>query len=423
VSGARPKDLLERFTLPQSLNRSSTLNVRGVKLDSLSPSGDSFKTLRENTHSFRVDNPQQASMRVVPKTNQPLRSRYVELAHTDFDRSISRSGDALTIHTRAGDSTLGSLQITPTRNGFTVGHRSRDIDLGHSLARDLSRSSKTPEAMLASDARVESLIINKDGAYLVKMYSTQKWLKIAPEGVPSVDIHMGWQARVADTSNSANSYNLAWIEGNSITHDLGSGALLYVELPPTRAQQPIIRMQPRGPPPGGIPPGEPPAGARPPRSPPPPPGGIPPGGRSTGGTPPERRKPIVFVTESDEIRGIIDPHEKIISLDVVDLPDSAKRSPENLTKLVRAANFDVLDTAIAAAEPHQPIKLAASIVPGEHPLVAHLKAGNKALAADILARDPVGAKQILATDLSERLPAIDRFLQHRRFSEALHHLK
>ncbi|MDJ0531355.1 MAG: hypothetical protein QNJ70_02460 [Xenococcaceae cyanobacterium MO_207.B15] len=145
----------------------------------------SFKTLDGITYNLKID-PNLASVTAKAKDGAKLRNLDSELINVEeLVRQISRTNDGITINALAKDTNIGNVNISKTENAFTVGWRSRDIDEGQSLARELNYYSRyyDRETILIDHPKVNVVAKQKDGSvYYVKTDNSEKWLKLASGG-------------------------------------------------------------------------------------------------------------------------------------------------------------------------------------------------------------------------------------------------
>jgi hypothetical protein len=372
VSGARPSDIRARPFLPERVTGSGGLSLRGVDLKSLGTSGGKLTTLRGTSHAFEAPSIRRATMTVTPKEGSALRSTHGDLASTEFRRSITRADRELRVYTTAGFGDVGELRIAPRGNGFAASYGSRDVDAGQAIVRDISRNADAG-AFLAGDARVAAAVEAGDGAWLVKLHQSSRWIKVVPDRSPSPAIGAGWDSRVADTTVGAKSYNVAWAESAAVREQLGSGEYLRIDVGPSADRRPTIHVLARGPP----------EGAR--RL------------RVTGG-------PAEFPAS-------IDPASGSVYVRMADLPRDVAASPEGLTNLFRGTRATAEGTLKRIECPLPPADTP--------PLIAHLESGRKGEAARLLAADPEGSRRLLEADLRGRLQPIDDLLAQDKPGEAL----
>jgi hypothetical protein len=389
VSGGSPSEIKLRPSVPRDLPQPVRLSARGLDLGQ-PYSRDSLATLRGTRHTFSLDG---TASRMVAKPADAvgsLRSPYAQLRSVELERTVSRTGSDLRVQTVAktetGPTGLGELRIEPRGNGFRVGYRSRDIDLGQSLARDLSRSDKPPLQMLAGDSRVECVIQRDGGVLLVKLNQSDRWLRLQHDPQPAPEIGADWTARVADTSVGARNYNLAWVEPGQLPRELGSGEYLRIELRPLVDQRSGIPVLARGPPDGQL---------------------------------PADLRPVEIASAAGKFTGRIDPAAESVLIRVEDLPTAFRNRPQDLTSLFRRTDPAVLRKQLAV--PDGAVRITDWLPGGEsrQALVAALERGDKAAASRLLAANPVEAHRMLQADLTQRLPTIDGYLRQGRHVECL----
>ena len=108
-----------------------------------------------------------ARLEVAAKDGLKFRARFGEMTEGRYARVIERAGSNTRIEARAAVGEIGHLNIAPSRNGFRVGWRAREVDDGYAIARRLS-SSRDLAAALKNDPLVEAAIAEETtGSYYV----------------------------------------------------------------------------------------------------------------------------------------------------------------------------------------------------------------------------------------------------------------
>jgi hypothetical protein len=195
VSLANQETFLKRTPVSKSSSIDENSLRGNIDYDSVKP--NSFKTIEETTYTLKTENPSVASSIAKAKDGTKLRNPESELANLEITRKITRTNDGIEINAKAGDTDLGSFQTNKTANGFVVGFLSRDLDLGQSLALDLSLSGKMPKEFLLSDPRVKSILKDpKKSLYYVEMSDSKRWLQLESGGGGNRDIPPNWSSRV-----------------------------------------------------------------------------------------------------------------------------------------------------------------------------------------------------------------------------------
>src|SRR5262249_22459414 len=90
-----------------------------------------------------------------------------------------------------------------------------------------------------------------DGCFAVKLRGNDRWLKLAKDPEPSVNLKEGWQARVAalDDEHSP-TVNLAFVEQAKLQEELQSAHYVHVSPDPEGQAGVMMSVSNRGPPPG-----------------------------------------------------------------------------------------------------------------------------------------------------------------------------
>ena len=205
--------------------------IRRSKIDyGMGGGGGLFKTFEGIEYRLHRQGPNRALATVKARPEARLRGRHSELANVAFERLVLFDKKGLHFVTSTGANQVGSLSISPTKNGFKVRWLSRDVDAGQSLTHRLSTSAD-PDRLVLHEPNVEAAVkLAGEHAYLLKLRGSKNWMKVVPEEVPRVSIAPEWQARVAGFGSpvAPKRLNLAWVQEASVTTALrreGGGVL------------------------------------------------------------------------------------------------------------------------------------------------------------------------------------------------------
>jgi hypothetical protein len=143
-----------------------------------------------------------------------------EIAEGNFERTIVRNGEDITVSVRSTAGEIGALHIEKSSNGFRVGWHAREMDDAFTLCQRLSGSGD-----LAAAIRKESMIefAAQDvhtNQYFIKMPGTKRWMKLALEGAPRENIAEGWAARVADIKPDSQRLVFAWVDETNVPSNI-----------------------------------------------------------------------------------------------------------------------------------------------------------------------------------------------------------
>jgi hypothetical protein len=233
VSLANRKVLAARISLPKVTKISdrslrSNIDYKSIKLKNKILS---FKTLDGAIYNLKIT-PELASVIAKAKDGAKLRNLDSELANIELIHQISRTDDGITINALAEDTNIGSVNISKTGNALTVAWRSQDIDLGKSIALELSRRPRNIniETFLKNDPKVNVVAKQKDAyVYYIKTDNSEKWLKLASGGGNGGDIPPDYISRVASieppdnfngrklsTSDDSEDLLLGWVDEDDL---------------------------------------------------------------------------------------------------------------------------------------------------------------------------------------------------------------
>lgn len=169
--------------------------------------------------SYNLKNiPSHTSVIIRARYGAKLRDLDSELIKTKVLRQISRTDDGITIKTLASNTNIGTFSSSKIGNAFTVGWRSQDLDIGQSLALELSSYSSQDnlEKLLKNHPKVNFVAKEKNSSiYYLKTDNSEKWLKLSSGGggskIPPAYI---FRVAAAEPSNNRNSRPLLlnWVD-------------------------------------------------------------------------------------------------------------------------------------------------------------------------------------------------------------------
>jgi len=161
-----------------------------------------------------------------------LRNLDRELDNVEISKQVSRTGSETKINLKAENTDIGSFSSSKQGDTFLLKWESLDIDVGQSVALELSSDQSEPTSFFSSHPQVNSLAVQQDGStYYVKLDNSRHWLKLASGGADSVDIPNSWTSRIASNEDSNSSdYLLTWITDADIQQQLNNGNVKEVAL-------------------------------------------------------------------------------------------------------------------------------------------------------------------------------------------------
>ena len=218
------RTLLSAETKVPSLAVRSTLDLSPMK-----SSEEALELMEGTAYKFESVAENRLSVTAVPRHEAMLRDGYGDLVSSPFKHVLAdEGGGALNVATKYGETEVGKLAISPTENGFTIGWYSRDLELGQSVARQLSVAT-APEKFLAENPLVETAIkLQGDEGYLVKLSGSERWTRLSFQAKPSANIEAGWEARFADTVSTSKPVDVAWWDQSKVAEQLGGDDYLMV---------------------------------------------------------------------------------------------------------------------------------------------------------------------------------------------------
>jgi len=224
VSLSSRATIAERAAISGRLNTlEATARRAGVDTRLTNLGAGRLRTLDATTYEFKNYSQQAVSTLAKAKPSARLSDAFGELENVGFDRTVRRTTDGLLLRTQAESSAssrlsgeLGELRIGRAGRDYSLHWESRDLDLGHSLARRLSTAAN-PEAVLAAQPNVElSIALEGNQGYFVRVRGSDAWIKLSPARADSRSIAAGYQARVAGVGGDARTIDVAWLDDAAV---------------------------------------------------------------------------------------------------------------------------------------------------------------------------------------------------------------
>jgi len=357
---------LSAETKVAGLARRSNLNYGMSKVagEAVSFEGTAYK--------FTSLSPNRASMTVAAKDGVKLRSAHSEVASLKLERVVAQEANSLKVSTRLGEIEMGGLEIGRAGNAFQVGWRSRDVDLGHSLARRLSVADDPGKTLLA-DANVEAVIkLGEQQGHLVKLRGSDRWLQLSPEKAATGNGN-NWQSRVGGFSNESRIYEMAWKKPEEIQLVFSASDDIIVE--PVKGAERGFQMK------------------------------AAPGGHSAAGS------ELEFKSGSVIVKGRLHPETGEVRFAYGELPETFRRDPLKLQRLV----------AESRVTPERSRYVVSELADG-HPLIQRLRRGDAGDLVKELLDSPTEFKSRLGHELAEGVAQSDHLLSKGQYQEAARHL-
>lgn len=226
VSLAKEGLFAERLALSSRSEIESLLLRSNLKYEA-NLTSQSIKTLEGARFSFKTISADTAELTSVARQGAKLRGAFSEMVpDLEFERTIAQKGNAFSLVTKADGAGLGSVDITKSGNGFTVGWRSLEIDEAQTIARQMSAGKIDALAILQRNPEVESFIQMPESQYLIKFQGSPRWIKVELENAkPGVT---GWKSRTADLAPGAKSYRINWLKSDDMKLVLSRDQVLVV---------------------------------------------------------------------------------------------------------------------------------------------------------------------------------------------------
>jgi hypothetical protein len=260
VSLASEDVIRSRAVLPKAVGETEELGLRsGVDYSSFESSGmRTLKTLDQTEHVFADKSGGIVSTVSKARPAAKFRGADTELANLQVDRQYLKAGSELKIDVKVGDSQFGEFSSVSSDSQMRIGFHELEIDRAHDLAEQTSEAlakRKNPALVLAHNPDVQYVLgMDCDGCYAIKLRGSDRWLKLAKDPDPSVNLKEGWQARVAalDNDNSP-TVNLAFVEQARFQEEMQSTRYLHLSSDPQGEVGVRMSFSSRGPPQGATP--------------------------------------------------------------------------------------------------------------------------------------------------------------------------
>lgn len=185
----------------------------------------SLETKEGITYNFPESAPGGRTVNITAKPDVRLRSTSGEFGNVPVSQTVRAEAGGFEVEVEAGEVHVGRLNVERARGAFRVGWEGRDVDAGRALARRLS-SHPRPDEMLALDPHVEvAYQLGDEGAFLVKMNNSERWMKITSGGGGDLP-PPGGPLKVAvgdpDPGGRSHGFLLGWLDEQAAQRELSA---------------------------------------------------------------------------------------------------------------------------------------------------------------------------------------------------------
>jgi hypothetical protein len=182
-----------------------------------------LQTVDGAKYEFNTLAPERVMVTSTPKSGSMLRTSFGDLAPAKFEHVVQKGEAGLRVEAKYGETPIGNLTIEREGNVFQVGWQSREVDTGQTLARELSRT-PDPASVLTTNPGIDiALKLEGSQGYLVKLRSSDNWLRLRSEVEPSSNVPEGWQARFAEIEGDSKPIEVAWWDAKRAQAELRNG--------------------------------------------------------------------------------------------------------------------------------------------------------------------------------------------------------
>jgi hypothetical protein len=189
-----------------------------------------------------------------PRPAARLRSADLEVRNEGFNAVLTSQADGLSLRMSRGTTRVGDFSVRRVGNGFETAFHNHEMERARMLLRvvdDATARNADVAAEMAKVPGVQQVTPAGDAVY-VKLPSVEgRWLKVTPEGEPTVAMGEGVDLRYASLGHDhGRRWTSAWVDDAVVRANLASAE--YVRLPPSRSPLDGIVAVPgiRGPPTG-----------------------------------------------------------------------------------------------------------------------------------------------------------------------------
>jgi hypothetical protein len=221
---------------PELLDGSNSL-FRRANLARDPMDANAFTTFKETKISIVEDAVSDNKyISLTPKDGIKLRSRYGEVANTNFRVDITGGErSAYALEEKIGDLTIGKLSVgTMKGNSFSIGFESGDVDRGLALGKEISDFDGEPGAFLKNHPDVARAVSTGDHQWAVQLKGSDKdkWAIMDIDAEPTVNLPDGWTARVSGSQANSRIVEIKWVSRDELQGMLGGK-----DLPPVMTEK------------------------------------------------------------------------------------------------------------------------------------------------------------------------------------------
>ncbi len=193
----------------------------GLDIDSIT--ANSLKTLEKTQIQFLDDVALESRLIATPEESALLRNIDSDVLNVPLERTIQiqsiESGTAITnsvksetflVNAKLGANELGTLNIQTKASGFEVGWISRDVDMGQTLAINMSKDAN-PLVPLLKDSNVTTVIeLSGENNFLVHLKNSKKWMETGIVKPNTADVE--WASHVSDPIDGMQIIGTKWVD-------------------------------------------------------------------------------------------------------------------------------------------------------------------------------------------------------------------
>lgn len=247
-------EILNRALIPKSLGSSEETLLRSdLNYTSLGAGKvDTLETLEKTRYEFR-DSSIVSNARDAAK----FRSTESELKNVAVEREFEQSGNQMSIEVKIGDNLAERLSTSTSNDVIRVRFEELELDTARDIAEDVSSaiaSRQPPLAAIGSRSDVQSVLaLDCDTCYAIKLRGSNRWVRLAPERAPQVDLAPGLDARVAAMQDNAPVLTIHMLPDPELMTEVRSARYIAFDRSASEDPGAVMRITNKGPPAGSKP--------------------------------------------------------------------------------------------------------------------------------------------------------------------------
>lgn len=231
--------------VPEALRRSG--------IDFASSNGKVLRTLSKTEYVLGESTERMATTTVKAPPAAKFRAVTAEFRPAEVVTRIEHAGDGLRTTTKVGDVDVATLAIAREGDALSVTLSRRDAARAHELLADLNADAPASlDAWAAKRADIATMIPTGKDTMLARLNGADRWIRIAREAEPSIDIPANVAMRAGRIGGGPErSWTIAFVREADAAKALDRSEYLVVKVPEKITDGVVIRTPARAPPDSG----------------------------------------------------------------------------------------------------------------------------------------------------------------------------